>query len=279
MSWLPSAASPPIIPTHRVPPFQHISPTTSSLNRQFSSTSNHPSAAATAISSPSSPLPLSSQQNVSQSPSPSPNPAFSDLAEASTISPSSSPGSVNSDRSGSNSAANSNPVVSTVPSPHILNPLNVHPTTTRAKNGIVQPKIHPTLLLTHMEPTTVKQALASPHWFQAMQEEYQALLKNQTWTLVNMSTANGMPTPMISSSKLSKVGSHTLSDPTQFRSIVGALQYATLTRPELSFSVNKWADALTKPLSAAKFLPLRDKLRVFNKRCLIEAPSSSKGEY
>lgn len=163
MSWLPSAASPPIIPTHRVPPLQHISPTTSSLNRKFSSTSNHPSAAATAISSPSSPLPLSSQQNVSQSPSPSPNPAFSDLAEASTISPSSSSGFVNSDRSGSNSAANSNPVVSIVPSPHILNPLNVYPMTTRAKNGIVQPKIHPTLLLTHMEPTTVKQALASPH--------------------------------------------------------------------------------------------------------------------
>ncbi|XP_050918760.1 uncharacterized mitochondrial protein AtMg00820-like [Lathyrus oleraceus] len=38
-----------------------------------------------------------------------------------------------------------------------------------------------------MEPTTVKQALASPHWFQAMQDEYQALLKNQTWTLVSPS--------------------------------------------------------------------------------------------
>lgn len=37
---------------------------------------------------------------------------------------------------------------------------------------------------------------------------------------VNVSTANGMPTPMISSSKLSKIGSDTVSDPTQFRSIV-----------------------------------------------------------
>ncbi|CAI8591382.1 unnamed protein product [Vicia faba] len=35
-----------------------------------------------------------------------------------------------------------------------------------------------------MEPTTVKQALASPHWLQAMKDEFQALLKNQTWNLV-----------------------------------------------------------------------------------------------
>lgn len=41
---------------------------------------------------------------------------------------------------------------------------------------------------------------------------------------VNMATANGMPTPMVPSSKLSKFGSATVSDPTQYRSIVGALQ-------------------------------------------------------
>lgn len=35
-----------------------------------------------------------------------------------------------------------------------------------------------------MEPTSVGQALAAPHWFQAMKEEYQALMRNQTWTLV-----------------------------------------------------------------------------------------------
>ncbi|KAI5420047.1 hypothetical protein KIW84_044009 [Lathyrus oleraceus] len=96
---------------------------------------------------------------------------------------------------------------------------------------------------------------------------------------VNMATANGMPTPMVSSSKLSKFRSATVSDPTQYRSIVGVLQYATLTRPELSYFVNKdqWADALAKPLTVVKFLPLRNKLRVVNKRQLLEAPSSSKG--
>lgn len=63
-----------------------------------------------------------------------------------------------------------------------------------------------------------------------------------------MLNANGMPTPMVSSSKLSKVGSDTVDDPTQFRSIVGALQYATLTRPEISFSVNKVCQFLSNPL-------------------------------
>lgn len=65
---------------------------------------------------------------------------------------------------------------------------------------------------------------------------------------VNTLKANGMPTPMISSSKLSKVGSTAVNDPTEFRSIVGALQYAILTRPEISFSVNKVCQFLSNPL-------------------------------
>ena len=40
---------------------------------------------------------------------------------------------------------------------------------------------------------------------------------------VNMLNANAMPTPMASTSKLSKVGSIPVEDPTQFRSVVGAL--------------------------------------------------------
>lgn len=39
-----------------------------------------------------------------------------------------------------------------------------------------------------------------------------------------------------------------LQDPTMYRSIVGALQYATLTRPEISFSVNKVCQFLSQPL-------------------------------
>ena len=63
-----------------------------------------------------------------------------------------------------------------------------------------------------------------------------------------MLNSNGMPTPMVSTSKLSKIGSNAVSDPTQFRSVVGALQYATLTRPEISFAVNKVCQFLSNPL-------------------------------
>lgn len=47
-----------------------------------------------------------------------------------------------------------------------------------------------------------------------------------------MTTANSMALPMASSTKLSKYGSNHVSDPTFFRSVVGGLQYATVTRPE-----------------------------------------------
>lgn len=41
---------------------------------------------------------------------------------------------------------------------------------------------------------------------------------------------------------------------------------------------DQWADALTKPLSAAKFIPLCAKLRVFNKSDLTRPQPASKGE-
>ncbi|KAI5337565.1 hypothetical protein L3X38_016836 [Prunus dulcis] len=56
-------------------------------------------------------------------------------------------------------------------------------------------------------------------------------------------------TPMASSSKLSKSDGEPLSNPQQYRSIVGALQYVTLTRPELSFSVNKVCQFMHNPTS------------------------------
>ena len=56
--------------------------------------------------------------------------------------------------------------------------------TTRSKNGIVKPRLQPTLLLTHAVPKTVKTALKDPKWKDAMDEEMVALLKNNTWELV-----------------------------------------------------------------------------------------------
>ena len=63
-----------------------------------------------------------------------------------------------------------------------------------------------------------------------------------------MQEAKGISTPMVSSTKLTKHGANYLADPTLYRSIVGALQYATLTRPEIAFAVNKVCQFLSQPL-------------------------------
>lgn len=124
----------------------------------------------TDISSPHTPIPSTSS---------SPGLILSDIAECSTISPSSSP---------AESYVNPVPLPFN-PSQPFIHPLNTHIMQTRAKSGVTQPRLNPTLLLTHMEPSSVSQALAVPHWFQAMKDEFQELLKNQTWTLVSPSNS------------------------------------------------------------------------------------------
>lgn len=55
---------------------------------------------------------------------------------------------------------------------------------TRSKSGIHQLRINPSLLLALCKPTSVKQALTDSNWKLAMQQEYDALMKNYTWDLV-----------------------------------------------------------------------------------------------
>ncbi|KAF7824227.1 Retrovirus-related Pol polyprotein from transposon TNT 1-94 [Senna tora] len=71
------------------------------------------------------------------------------------------------------------------------------------------------------------------------------LLLTQTQYVKDLLTKSGMSgvapqkTPMTSELKLSAFGSEPFPDPHQYRSVVGALQYVTVTRPDLSFAVNK----------------------------------------
>lgn len=44
----------------------------------------------------------------------------------------------------------------------------------------------PSVLLSHVEPFSVKEALSVSHWKEAMQREYDALLANNTWKLVDL---------------------------------------------------------------------------------------------
>ncbi|OIW12049.1 hypothetical protein TanjilG_24473 [Lupinus angustifolius] len=64
----------------------------------------------------------------------------------------------------------------------------------------------------------------------------------------NMSNAKPINSPMVHTVKLTKEGSNHLENPSLYRSIVGALQYATITRPDIAYSVNKVCQFLANPL-------------------------------
>ncbi|PNY18109.1 retrovirus-related Pol polyprotein from transposon TNT 1-94 [Trifolium pratense] len=83
-----------------------------------------------------------------------------------------------------------------------------------------------------------------------------ALLLNQSKYVrdllckAKMEDSKPIGSPMVSSCRLSKYGTDTMTDPTLYRSVVGALQYATLTRPDIAFSVNKVCQFMAHPLES-----------------------------
>jgi histone deacetylase 1/2 len=77
------------------------------------------------------------------------------------------------------------------------------------------------------------------------QEKY----ANELLSRVNMKICKAVDTPLSVSEKLSLTEGEALSsdDSTRYGSIVGALQYITLTRPDIAFSVNKVCQFLHAP--------------------------------
>ena len=65
-----------------------------------------------------------------------------------------------------------------------------------------------------------------------------------------MDKAKAISTPMILGLKLSQHGSDKFDNPSLYRSVVGALRYATVTRPEISYSVNKACQFMAEPLES-----------------------------
>ncbi|GMI77156.1 hypothetical protein HRI_001384900 [Hibiscus trionum] len=61
---------------------------------------------------------------------------------------------------------------------------------TRSKNGIRKPKNFHTVVCGYVddlvEPRTIREALKSDHWGKAAQEEYDALIRNNTWFVVGL---------------------------------------------------------------------------------------------
>ncbi|WVY90986.1 hypothetical protein V8G54_036500 [Vigna mungo] len=66
----------------------------------------------------------------------------------------------------------------------------------------------------------------------------------------NMIEAHPIYSPMVSNCKVSKHGVDLFSDPTIYRSVVSALHMSTITRPEISFSVNKVCQFMASPLES-----------------------------
>jgi histone deacetylase 1/2 len=66
---------------------------------------------------------------------------------------------------------------------------------------------------------------------------------------INMTQAKPVCMPMAAADKLSRYVGTPLSaeDTTKYRSVLGALQYLTLTRPDISFSVDKVCQFLQTP--------------------------------
>ena len=62
-----------------------------------------------------------------------------------------------------------------------------------------------------------------------------------------MLEAKPVTSPMASTTSLSAFEREPFLDHTLFRSTVGALQYLSLTRPNIAFSVNKLAQFMHKP--------------------------------
>ncbi|XP_020959224.1 uncharacterized protein LOC110263007 [Arachis ipaensis] len=94
------------------------------------------------------------------------------------------------------------------------------------------------------------------HFFLGLEAHYlpyQTLLLTQTKYAkdlihrAGMGNSNPMPTPMMTSLKLRKSDSNPYEDPKGYRSIVGALQYLTITQLDLAFAVNKVSQFMHSP--------------------------------
>ena len=86
------------------------------------------------------------------------------------------------------------------------------------------------------------------------QRKYIADLLHRT----HMAEAKSASTPFAITPVLTLQSGTPLSDPTEYRAIVGSLQYLSLTRPDITFAVNKLSQFMHKPMtdhwSAAKRL-------------------------
>jgi hypothetical protein len=68
----------------------------------------------------------------------------------------------------------------------------------------------------------------------------------------NMLSASSVATPMVPTEKIASLDGDLLSpdNATRYWSVVGGLQYLSLTRPDISFSVNRVCQYMSSPTTA-----------------------------
>jgi Reverse transcriptase (RNA-dependent DNA polymerase) len=112
-------------------------------------------------------------------------------------------------------------------------------------------------LLTTLSSNFLIKDLGDLHYFLGIEvsTHQQELYLTQSRYLIsllqnmNMLGATPCTTLMQAGQQLSKHAGTPLSDPYLYRSTVGALQYATLTRPDLAYAVNKAAQFVSQPIN------------------------------
>jgi histone deacetylase 1/2 len=62
--------------------------------------------------------------------------------------------------------------------------------------------------------------------------------------------AKPLASPIVTGTKLSSFDGEVLSDPTDYRYIIGALQYCTITRPDIAYVVNQLCQYMHQPRSS-----------------------------
>ncbi|KAJ4758161.1 polyprotein [Rhynchospora pubera] len=86
----------------------------------------------------------------------------------------------------------------------------------------------------------------TPDGLHLSQKQYVTDLLHRTY----MSQAQSVSSPMAVNTSLSKFDGDPFHDPKLYRAVVGALQYVTITRPEITFPVNKCSQFMHSPTTA-----------------------------
>ncbi|KAG6402786.1 hypothetical protein SASPL_134999 [Salvia splendens] len=170
-----------------------------------------------------------------------------------------------------------------VPPPIEMNPIvhlprvsSTHHMQTGSRAGIIKPKYISNYactrlfqaLITVITPRGIKSALKRPELVDALKQELPSMALKDSWDLIprpkdvnvakyardilqraSLEESKHVSTPFVAGCQLSTDG-QPFEDPTLYRSLVGSLQYLTITRPDLSFPVNLVSQHLQHPTIA-----------------------------